>query len=175
VEDIFRGIKFWKAPREDNIPADLLKAYRKPLYQMLAALITSSFNAAYFPRRFRTAKMLVLSKPNKTVTQKATPGAWRPISLLNAIGKIIKTAFARLITDAAEAKQLLPDGQIGNKRDKSTDLAIRIMVEMATEARRSSGIASLLQLDIKGAFDTVHYQWLIQILRIAGYPIWCYS
>jgi hypothetical protein len=93
--------------------------------------------------------------------------------LLNAVGKVIEAAFARLITDAAEAKQLLPDGQMGNKRDKLTNLAIRMMVEIATEARRNGGIASLLQLDIKGAFDTVHHQWLIQILRITGYPIWC--
>jgi hypothetical protein len=111
---------------------------------MLAALITSSFNAAYFLRRFRTAKVSVLPKPNKTVVQKAIPGAWRPIFLFNAVGKIIKTAFARFITNDAKAKQLLPDGQMGNKRDRSTDLAIRIMVEMATKAGRSGGIMSLL-------------------------------
>jgi hypothetical protein len=63
--------------------------------------------------------------------------------LLNAVGKVIKAAFARLIIDAAEAKQLLPDGQMGNKRDKSTNLAIRMMVEIAAEARRNGGIASL--------------------------------
>jgi hypothetical protein len=77
----------------------------------------------------------VLPKPNKTVPQKAAPGAWRPISLLNAVGKVIEAAFARLIADAAKARQLLRDGQMGNKRDRSTDLAIRMMVEMATEAR----------------------------------------
>jgi hypothetical protein len=93
VKNILRGIKPWKALRENNIPADLLKACRKLLYQMLAALITSSFNAAYFPRRFRTAKISVLLKPNKTVAQKATPWAWRPIFLLNAVGKIIKNNF----------------------------------------------------------------------------------
>jgi hypothetical protein len=75
IKNIFRGIKLWKAPGENNIPASLLKACGKLLYQMLAALITSSFNAAYFPRRFRTAKISVLPKPNKTITQKATPGA----------------------------------------------------------------------------------------------------
>jgi hypothetical protein len=77
--------------------------------------------------------------------------------LLNAVGKIIKVAFAQFIIDAAEAKQLLPNGQMGNKRDKSTDLTIRMMVKIATEARRNGGIASLLQLDIKKAFDTVHH------------------
>jgi hypothetical protein len=89
--------------------------------------------------------------------------------LLNAVGKVIKAAFARLIIDAAEAKQLLSNGQMGNKRDKSTDLAIRMLVEVAMKARRNGGIASLLQLDIKEAFDTIHHQWLIQILRIASY------
>jgi hypothetical protein len=77
--------------------------------------------------------------------------------LLNAIGKVIKAAFARLINDAAEVKQFLSDGQIGNKCDKSTNLAIRIMVEIATKARRNGGIASLLQLDIKKAFNIIHY------------------
>jgi hypothetical protein len=106
---------------------------------MLAALITNSFNAAYFPRKFRTAKISVLPKPSKTIAQKAIPEAWRPIFLLNAVGKIIKVAFARLITNAAEARQFLPNVQMGmkmgNKRDKSTDLVIRMIVEMATKAR----------------------------------------
>jgi hypothetical protein len=62
-----------------------------------------------------------------------------------------------------------------NRRDRSTDLAIRMVVEVIMEARRSGGIASLLQLDIKGAFDAVHHQWLIQILRTTGYPTWYYN
>jgi hypothetical protein len=55
--------------------------------------------------------------------------------LLNIIIKVIKTAFVRFITDAAKARQLLPDGQMGNKRDRSTDLVIRMMVKIATKAR----------------------------------------
>jgi hypothetical protein len=78
--------------------------------------------------------------------------------LLNAIGKIIEAAFARLIINAAKAKQLLPDGQISNKRDRSTNLVIRMVIKIIAEARRNGGIASLLQLDIKGAFNIVHHQ-----------------
>jgi hypothetical protein len=110
----------------------------------LAALIISSFTAAYFPRRFRIAKVTVLPKPNKTLEQKSTPGAWRPISLLNTVGKIIEAAFARRITDIAKAKHLLPDRQMGNRRNRSTNLAVRMIVEAATEARKSGGVASLL-------------------------------
>jgi hypothetical protein len=99
-----------------------------------------------------------LPKPNKTIAQKATPGAWRPISLLNTIGKVVEAAFARRITNVAEAKHLLPDGQMGNRRGRSTDLAIKMVIKAAIEARRSDGIVSLLQLNIKKAFNAVYYQ-----------------
>jgi hypothetical protein len=112
----------------------------------------------------------VLPKPNKTTAQKSTPGAWRPISLLNSLGKVVEAALARRILDAAEAENLLPDGQMGNRRNRSTELAVRMVVEAATEARRRGGVASLLQLDIKRAFDAVHHRGMIQILRLAGYP-----
>jgi hypothetical protein len=136
----------------------LVKACGKPLYRVLAALIISSFEAAYFPCCFKTAKVIVLPKPNKTTAQKFTPGAWRPISLLNSLGKVVEAAFARRVTDAAEAEHLLPDGQMDNRRNRSTDLAIRMVVEAAIEARKRGGVASLLQLDIKEAFDAIHHR-----------------
>jgi hypothetical protein len=87
-----------------------------------------------------------LPKPNKIIAQKATPGAWRPILLLNTIGKIVEAAFARRIMNVAKAKHLLSDEQMGNKRKQLTDLAIRIIIEAAIKARKNGGIASLLQL-----------------------------
>jgi hypothetical protein len=53
---------------------------------------------------------MVLPKSNKTAAQKSTPGAWQPILLLNTVGKIVKAAFARRITNMAKDKKLLPDG-----------------------------------------------------------------
>jgi hypothetical protein len=157
IKNIIKSTKFWKTPEKDNIPTGLLKACGKFLHKTLIALVISSFNAAYFPRRFKIAKITVLLKSNKTIAQKTTPKAWRPILLLNIIGKIVATAFARRITNVAEAKDLLPNGQISNKQERLTDLAIRIIIKTATEARKSGGIASLLQLNIKKAFNIVYY------------------
>jgi hypothetical protein len=84
IEDIIKSIKSWKAPGEDNISIGLFKACGKLLHKTLAALVISSFNAAYFPCRFKIAKVIVLLKPNKIIVQKATLGAWRPILLLVA-------------------------------------------------------------------------------------------
>jgi hypothetical protein len=144
IEDIIKSTKSWKAPGENNIPTGLLKACGKLLHKTLIALVTSSFNAAYFLRRFKIAKITVLPKPNKIIAQKATPGAWRPISLLNIVGKIVEAAFARHITNVAKAKHLLLNKQMGNRRKRLTDLAIRIIIKAVTEARKSGGIALLL-------------------------------
>jgi hypothetical protein len=157
IKDIIKSIKFWKAPGKDNISIGLFKTCGKLLYKTLALLVISSFNAAYFPRRFKIAKVTILPKPNKIITQKATPGAWRPILLLNIIGKIVKAAFARYITNVAKAKHLLPNEQMGNKRERLTDLAIKMIIKAATEARKNGGIALLLQLNIKKAFHAVHF------------------
>jgi hypothetical protein len=99
----------------------------------------------------------VLLKPNKIIAQKATPGAWRPISLLKTVGKVVKAAFARRITNVAKAKHLLSNGQMGNRRGRLTDLAVRMVIKAATEARKSGGIASLLLL------DNLVSKWVIRV------------
>jgi hypothetical protein len=128
------------------------------LHKIFAALTTGNFTAAYFLRRFKIAKITILPNSNKTIAQKATPGAWRPILLLNTIGKVVEAAFARRITNVAKAKHLLSNGQMGNKRERLTDLAIKMIIKAATKARKSGGIALLLQLNIKKAFNAIYYQ-----------------
>jgi hypothetical protein len=100
-------------------------------------------------------------KPNKTLQQKSILEAWRPISLLNTVEKIIEAAFAQRITNIAKAKHLLPNKQMGNKRNKSTNLAVRMIVIAATEARKSGGVISLLQLNIKNVAPIGDYYSLL--------------
>jgi hypothetical protein len=144
IEDIIKSIESWKAPEKNNIFIGLFKACGKFLHKTLTALVTNSFNAAYFSRKFKIAKITVFLKPNKSIIQKATPEAWRPILLLNIVGKVVEAAFARRITNVAEAKHLLSNKQMGNRRGRSTDLAIRMIIKATTEARKSGEIALLL-------------------------------
>jgi hypothetical protein len=107
IEDIIKSTKSWKALKKNNIFTELFKACGKFLHKILTALVISSFNAAYFFHRFKIAKITVLPKSNKTIAQKATSGAWRPISLLNIIRKIVEAAFVRRITNVAKAKHFV--------------------------------------------------------------------
>lgn len=175
AEEIEERLKWgaWKAPGpSDDLPAGFLKACGRPLSTILAAITQASFDLEYFPKRFRSAGVVVLKKPGKTLTQQQTAGGWRPISLLSAVGKLIEGVIGSRIADAAESQRLLPEGQTGNRKGRSTELAIRLVTEAVRTAWSYGAVASLLQLDIKGAFDTVNHTRLLDTLRKQGFPMW---
>jgi hypothetical protein len=51
---------------------------------------------------------------------------------------------AKRVTEAAEANNLLPEEQIGNRAYRSTELAIQLVVAQVQEAWRQKATASLL-------------------------------
>jgi hypothetical protein len=83
---------------------------------------------------------------------------------------VVEAVVADRVTQAAEAEGLLPEEQMGNRANRSTELAIRLVAAQVQEAWRQGATASLLQLDISGAFDTVNHTRLLATLREAGYP-----
>jgi hypothetical protein len=174
-EQVARVIKRaspWKAPGRDGIPTGFLKACGEPLCRTLARLAQASLKLEYFPQRFRDARVTVLRKPGKTTAQLQLAGGWRPIALLNTVGKVIEAIVAERIADAAEANNFLPANQMGNRRNRSAELAVRLLTDQIRTAWAYNATASLLQLDIKGAFDRVCHLRLLDTLRKKGFPPW---
>jgi Reverse transcriptase (RNA-dependent DNA polymerase) len=162
----------WKAPGLDDLPVGFLKACGKPLAKVLAILATKCFKLGLFPRELKHAKVTVLQKPGKKPAVYKTAGGYRPIALLPCLGKIIEAIAAARIASAAEEHGLLPEEQMGNRKHRSTDLAIRLLVTQMQEAFRHKASGSLLQLDIKGYFDHIIHDWLIYTLQTIGLPAW---
>ncbi len=126
------------------LPVGFLKLCGEPLFRTLAKIATASFALEHVLKRFRSALVVVLSKPGKREAVTRTPGGWRPISLLSTIGKVIEAAMGNRIAEAAETHNLLPEGQMGNRRQRSTELAIRLVTEAARTAWENGAMASLL-------------------------------
>lgn len=168
VAEIVRSTAPWKAPGPDQVPTGLLKACGPPLWAALAKIANARLALGYFPKRFRSAIVAVIPKANKTPAEKAVPGGWRPIALLSSVGKVIETVIAKRLAAAAEEHLLLPDEQMGNRKERSTELAIRMVVDTARAAWTRGGTATLLQLDFSGAFDTVNHRRLLYSLWKKG-------
>ena len=101
---------------------------------------------------------MVIKKAGKSSYE--TPSAWRPIALLKTIGKVIEKVIAKRIREAAEAKNLPPPEQMGARAGHSTSTALELLTCMVrTIWKEQKGqVASLLSLDISGAFDTVVHE-----------------
>ena len=127
MRDIIQKAKPDKYPGVDEIPNCFLQAMGEPLIKALQALITAVFRASYYPKSFRVARTIVLHKPSKP--DYSDPGAWRPITLLSTIGKVIETLAARQLSSLAEREGLLPDSQMGNRMNRSTETAVELLVE----------------------------------------------
>ena len=161
--------KSGKAPGPDGVPMEFLKAMGNPMAAAIAKLATSCWRLGYYPDRFLEAKTIVLKKPGKATY--SDPGAWRPIALLNTVGKVIEWIMAKRLQDAAEEHRLLPDTQMGARRGRSVDTALELLTEQIyTTWESKKHVATLLSLDISGAFDTVHPIRLLDILRKKGLP-----
>jgi Reverse transcriptase (RNA-dependent DNA polymerase) len=93
--------------------------------------------------------------------------------LLNIVGKLIETAMARRLQGLAETYRLLPGEQMGARKGRSVDTALELLTEQVyTVWESKKHVASLLSLDILGAFDTVHPTRLLDVLRRKGVPPW---
>jgi hypothetical protein len=70
---------------------------------------------------------------------------------------VIEKVVAKRIREAAEAENLLPPQQMGARAGRSTSTALELLTSMVrTIWREQKGqVASLISLDISGAFDTV--------------------
>jgi hypothetical protein len=89
------------------------------------------------------------------------------------LGKLIEKATAQKIRNTAEQYNLLPDKQIGARVQRSTTTVLNLLTSVIKSAWASKGqVATLLSLDIAGAFDTIVYLRLVAVIQKLGFPQW---
>jgi hypothetical protein len=125
IERSLQAAKGSTAPGEDGLPTLVWKQLWKYLKHFIAEIFTASINLGYHPQRWRRAKIVVLRKPVKP--DYAVPGAYRPISLLNTLGKLLEAVIAPRLSYLAEKHGLLPDTQFGGRPGRTTEQALLVL------------------------------------------------
>ena len=93
---------------------------------------------------------MVIRKPGKEDYTKLK--SYRLISLLSCMGKLVKKVVAKLLSDEAERRALLSDGQFGSRKKRSGIDAAAIMVDRAHLPWKEDNITCVLLIDIKAAY-----------------------
>jgi hypothetical protein len=140
------------------------------LHQTLDLLLPSLhilFNAClqqgYCPRHFKETTTVVLRKEGKD--DYSQPKAYRPIALLNTLGKVMEAIVANLLAYLADTYDLLPKRHKGGRKLTSTEHALHLLLQQFHLAWADDKVATLLLLNISGAYDNVSKEQLLHNLQ----------
>jgi hypothetical protein len=169
--EISRSLKAAKSsttPGEDGLPTLIWKRLWTYLGDIITRIFTTSIDLGYHPKRWRNARIVVLRKPGKP--DYSLPGAYRPISLLNTLGKLLEAVMARRLSYFAEQYGLLPDTQFGGRPGRTTEQALLVLANAIDRAWLGQRVVTLVAFDLKGAFNGVNKTSLDARLQSKGIP-----
>ncbi|KAI2867955.1 hypothetical protein CBS115988_10984 [Aspergillus niger] len=169
--EVYRSLQAAKsstAPGEDGLPMLIWKRLWGHLGNLITRIFAASIDLGYHPRKWRSARIVVLRKPGKS--DYSIPGAYRPISLLNTLGKLLEAVMARRLSYLAEHYGLLPDTQFGGRPGRTTEQALLVLTNAIDRAWYGQRVVTLVAFDLKGAFNGVNKTSLDIRLQAKGIP-----
>jgi len=108
VKNIILKYSNKKSPGFDLITAEVVKCLPKKAIILLTYIYNAILRLSYFPLLWKFSHIVMFSKPNKPP---ASPGSYRPISLLPFLSKICERLIL-LILDADHFTLLFPTNSI---------------------------------------------------------------
>lgn len=154
-----RQLKNGKAPGEDGVTTELLKAGGKPVLKALQKL----FNAVLFEGRTpeawsRSVVVLFFKKGNKTMLRN-----YRPISLLSHVYKL----FSRVITNrlARRLDEYQPPEQAGFRSGYGTIDHIHTVRQIIQKTEEYNQPLCLAFVDYEKAFDSIEIWSVLESLQ----------
>ena len=153
-----------KTPGPDGITQEIIQHAYLAIPDVFFSLYAGLVNKGYHPEIWRRSTGAVLKKPGKLPEVYSTPKGYRVIALLSCLGKISERIFAKRLSALAESTKLLHPSQLGGRRQKSAVDAALLLVSGIQANKKAKLKTSCVFLDVKGAFDHVSRNRLLQIL-----------
>jgi hypothetical protein len=131
--DLYKRRPFSPATGQDPGPNGIPKRALKHLSRRAVSIWAQIFNAVllthHFPTVWKHARVISILKSGK---DPALPLSYRPISLLDTIGKLFETILLAMILHKVFERGLMQDEQFGFRRRYSTSLQLTRLFERTT-------------------------------------------
>jgi hypothetical protein len=167
LEQVSHGLPADKAPGDDGTPNRLWQtAIKTPRFaETLLQIFNACIRTGYNPSHFQRSITVVLRKQGDDRDYR-NPESYRPVALLNTLGKILESIVATRISYLMEKHKLLPATHLGGRRGISTDHAIQGIIDRIQRAwGKKKPVVSMVLMDVGGAYDNALHTRLLHNLR----------
>ena len=147
-----------KAPGESKIGYQIIKQLPDNIIDYIAKIFNASLSSGYFPKKFKSAILKLIPKEGKDITN---PQNYRPIALLDNIGKIFEKIINSRLRQYLENNNLYNFQQYGFRQGKSTTHVTNMIHECIKQNSTQGFKTAILSKDVQKAFDTVWHSGLI--------------
>ena len=168
VESNLKSSNQRSAPGASGISFRALKWAWEVNQDVIFFIVRWSVRLGFHHPDWKTSIMTVLPKPNKP--DYASPRAYRPIQLLECLGKLVEKIVARRLMFDCAKFSLLPPEQFGGAMAASCiDAGLSLTHDIESALNRGH-TASLLTVDVKGFFDNINHRQLLFTLHSLKFP-----
>lgn len=168
---VAKRLKVKKAPGPDGIPNFALKSAVQAFPDRFRTVLQKCLDEGHFPDPWKVQKLVLLPKPGKPP---GDPSSYRPICLLDTLGKLLERIILNRLTKYTESEHGLAARQFGFRKGRSTVDAIRKVVEKADEARRKkrrgNRCCAIVTIDVKNAFNSASWAAIAAALHKMKVP-----
>ena len=147
------------APGPDGISYKIIKwANRSVLGEYLIDDVVDNLMEGKIPKEWENSKVVFIPKPNRDL---ALLKAWRPITLINCLGKLGE----KVVADKLQQAGLLHRHQFGSVKGKSAIDAVFREVTRVQQYLSAGGKAGWGLWDIKGGFQNIKKDMVLRKLQ----------
>ena len=168
IDHAIGGVSNDTAPGFSRIPYRAIKWAWKVYSAEMTFIYKTALQLGVHHDSWKRAITVVIPKPGKP--SYSAPRAYRPIQLLECLGKILeKIVASRLMHDIGK-HNLVPLVQFGGRTASSCVDAGLSLVHDIQSGWKHGLVASTLAIDVKGFFDKINHERLVHVLWEMGFP-----
>ena len=167
LTNALKTMNFKSAPGKDTIPYRAIQELPQEAKEHLTHIYNICLSRGYFPKEWKIATGRMILKPNKP---RNNPGSYRPISLLNCLGKTFEKLLTTRIHQFIDDKKLINTWQRAYLPNKEANEHIYSLGNYINAAKSKKKLAALLLIDVEKAFDAVWHNGLRMKLHNMNLP-----
>ena len=157
------------APGPDHVTWRHLKSIlsRPDCVKVVLKLANACIDVGYWPKHFKDSLSIIIPKPNKP--SYSTPKAFRPIVLLNTLGKLVEKMISNRFQFDMIKYDLVDPNQMGGVRQRSTEDAGLFLTHLVCSGWAKGLQTSVVAFDIAQFFPSINHRFLLAVLRKQGF------